>query len=398
MIDFFRKQFRENWKFSFYIFLSLMIIFMFAEMKNHRFLQTDFEVYYRAAGRLFQGENLYRPVEDGHFHYKYSPVAAVFFLPFSLASFPAARVLYWLFLSGATLFCFYLSLTLIKPDFKKSPEQVNRLLLVAGLILGLHVQQELHLGQVNQLLLLSYVLMFYLFLKGKTIPAAILWAAGIFLKPFGFIFLPYFLIKRRYGIIAYFVAALVLFSFVPLVFYGAHDLIGQNQHWFRELEIELSHKQNLLAAGNHTLFSVMARFTPLRYLHFTSSVARIYQITGLILLGSLMLYTLRRGRSIPQSNVLEFAFLTSLIPLLAFTSSNAFIFTELAVLLILFNFDRLHSVFKYLAAGGFIALGINMHDLVGDRIFQYLEGISLVAWGAIAALVVLLFLRIKEYA
>ena len=58
-----------------------------AELINGRLEMVDLEVYYRAAERLVDGGDLYRGVEeDPYFHYvfKYSPPAALLFVPFIL--------------------------------------------------------------------------------------------------------------------------------------------------------------------------------------------------------------------------------------------------------------------------------------------------------------------------
>jgi hypothetical protein len=105
--------------------------------------------------------------------------------------------------------------------------------------------------------------------------------------------------------------------------------------WLQELAIELRAKQDLLASGNHTVFSVMARFTPLRYWLVSASAIKIYQVSLLAGLGALGLYFIRIGRYQTHSTVAEVAFLIACIPLLAFTSENAFLFTLPVIVLLL---------------------------------------------------------------
>ena len=89
--------------------LIVCLSFLFAEAINHRLWLSDFEVYYKAAYRLINAENLYRHSEDGHYIFKYSPVSALIFIPFTLFSFGVAKIIYWLFLTGIIILNFYIS-------------------------------------------------------------------------------------------------------------------------------------------------------------------------------------------------------------------------------------------------------------------------------------------------
>jgi hypothetical protein len=86
---------------------------------------------------------------------------------------------------------------------------------------------------------------------------------------------------------------------------------------------------------------------------------------------------------------LESAILMGLIPLLAFTSYNAFGFLEAAVVLILFNLRRLTKPWAATAVTGLFLVGINMHDIVGHRLWGLFNDLSLVAVGALILLAVL---------
>ena len=60
----------------------ICLLFMFAEIINHRFWLSDFEVYYKAADRILHSQNLYGISADGHYVFKYSPTSAIYFIPF----------------------------------------------------------------------------------------------------------------------------------------------------------------------------------------------------------------------------------------------------------------------------------------------------------------------------
>jgi len=375
------------------------MIYMLLEIKNNRFWLNDFQVYHEAAGRIIHSENLYQGEIDGFYKYKYSPTAALFFMAFGIIPLVLAKMLYWVFLSFIICIGFYLAFSLVEPGFRdESPAHINNLILISALILGVNLERELHLGQVNHLLLVSYLVILSLLRNNKTIIASLIWAAGIFLKPFGFILLPYFLIKRRFKLTGYFLIFLILFAVLPAIFVGLDNLPGQYSNWFGELSIELSQKQDLLQKGNHTIFSVLARYTPVRFLDMTPLFTKLLQSTVLILMAVIMIFLIGRRRNFGNCMILESSFLIALIPLLSFTSYNAFGFLELAVILILFNIGKLSKPQRVLAITGLILIGINIHDIVGHELWVLINDLSLVTVGAILLLTVLISMRIRKIA
>ena len=394
-----KQLFYTRWQFSFTVMMFLMLLFMPFEAKNHRFNMSDFEVYYKAASRIVNGENLYRPLEDGHYYYKYSPESAIYFIPVSIFNYTAARIIYWTFLSFIVCLGFYLVLALLKPDFRTySPGRLNKMILLIGLILSVHIQRELHLGQVNHLLLVLYIGMIYLFSRGKKACVSALWAISIFIKPHGLIFLPYFIIKKQFKIVGYFFMFVVFLALTPLLFYDTNMAISQHLKWFHELQLELSYKQALTTPALHTIFSLLARYTPLRLLEMGALSTKLYQIAVLSFIGGLILYLINRGRDNRQGYILEMAFLTGLIPLLASTGSCAFGFLEIAVFIIVFNYQNLSKWLKITAVTGLVFLGCNWHDLVTHKVSVFLDQISLVAIGAVILLFVLTIIRLKRLA
>jgi hypothetical protein len=380
---------------------------MVLEIKNHRFRSSDFKVYYRAAERLVQGENLYRPDIDGHYYYKYSPTAAAYFVPATIFPVQVGKVLHWIVMALVACLGFYLCLVMVRPGFRHTdggqvreddPKLINNQLLLLGLILSVHLEREFFLGQVNHILLVLFLLMVYLVSKGKAALPAFIWAGSIFIKPFGFIFLPYYLIKKKFKMVALFLFFVAIFALLPMIFTGPENFAGQYRHWFHELSVELSTKQSLLASENDTVFSILARYTPFRLLDFTPMASRMFQLIILAAIGALFLYVMIRGRKIERPDALEAGFLICMIPLLSFTDHYAFQFIQLAAFVIVFNYWKLSKPWRIAAVIGFVLTAINMHDIVGQRAYDLLNDLSLVALGAVILQGVLVNLRLREVA
>ncbi|MCD4665547.1 MAG: DUF2029 domain-containing protein [Bacteroidales bacterium] len=402
-IHFFLKD--RNINFGLIALAIICLLFLFAEIINHRFWLSDFEVYYKAAERILHSQNLYQINADGHYVFKYSPTSAIYFIPFIIFPFTIAKYVYWLFLTSLIVAGFYLCIKILKPSLftNENVKSINTITLLATLILAIHFLRELHLGQVNYLLLFLYIVAFYFFKKQKRTVFSIILAISIFIKPFTLIFLPYLIIKKKYFELLVFACFSLVLFLLPFLFYGSIETtINQYQLWFSELRIELSHKQGLLENANHTIFSVFARYTPIRFLLFNSTISFVYQIVMLFVIGiSFLWFTKINSKNInveQQHNfsIIEFSFLVSLIPLLAFTSENAFIFSQILVFIILLNYKSLKAYEKVLAIVAFIFIGGNFGELIGRELSEKINDISLITFGTIILIYLLYVLRIRN--
>ena len=252
------------------------------------------------------------------------------------------------------------------------------------------------MGQVNHLLLVLYIGILWFLSNNRGIAAGALAGASIFLKPFGFIFLPWFLLRKQWKAAVSFLLSDILFAFVPALFMGWRALSGQYTGWLQEMGIELSHKEWILAAGNHTIFSLLTRYTPLQMTSLVTDNVLTFQILVLAILAGIFFWLMQEGKSMEQSVLLEGAFLINLIPLLSFTSYNAFGFVEVSVFLLLYYFQKLTTAQKILAACGMFLTGCNIYELVGRKLWFIFENWSLVAVGAVLLLGTLILVRRKH--
>lgn len=375
---------------------------MFAEINNNRFWLSDFEVYYKAAERIFSGNNLYKITEDGHYVFKYSPTSALYFLPFIIFPFYVAKIIYWVFLSFVVIAGFWLTARVINPSLfsQESKLRLNLFFLSAIFILALHFLRELHLGQVNYILLFLFILFIYFLGKKNVFLASFILAFSVFIKPFGLIFLPYFLVKNQIKSIFFSFGFIILLALLPFLFFGSIETtFGQYQLWIDELRIELSNKQGLLKEANHTIFSVFARYTPLRYVLDDKFFAALYQLFFLCSIGFFFLWFILSNKKRDQIKeekqnlIFETSLLVSFVPLLAFTSENAFVFTQLVIFIVLIYFRVLKPWEKICAVAGFIFIGGNFSELVGKEFSRILDELSLISIGAILLIYLVVVLR-----
>lgn len=385
---------QKRWLLGFAIILaSLVTGLLVLELANRAsggIWLRDFQVFHRAGGRILSGEHLFQPDSDGFYSYKYSPTSALLFIPFSLLPFRAAEVIYWFFISGLVLTGFYLSLTLVYPDFRKTdPKKLALLLALAIMPLGIYIWSELTLGQINHLLLVMYIAIACLLIRDRPAPLALIWSLSLFIKPFGLVLLPYFILKKRFREIKLFLGFSTLLFILPAVFYGG-DFFAEQKAWLREIVIELGNKGDLFRPGNHTLVSVIARYASLDALSPSPTTLTIYKLLVLSLVALVAALVIRKGSAVPRPEALDFAFILAVAPLVSYSNSNAFGMVELAVLLLIFSFRRLRLWEKAVAACGFVLIGGNFYDQLppgwGQRFFDYYESSSLLSIGTVLLL------------
>jgi len=395
----------KNINYGLVVLAIICILFMFAELINHKFWLPDFEVYYKAAHRILHSQNLYRISSEGHYIFKYSPTSAIYFIPFLIFPFPIAKYVYWIFLTSIIVFGFHLCIKILRPSLyiNHDIKTIRNVTLFATLFLAIHYLRELHLGQVNYLLLFLYILTAYSYRKGKRTIVALILAVSIFVKPFTLIFIPFLIIKKKYTELLLFVFFSLLLFLLPFLFYGSVETTLEQYHfWINELSIELSNKQGLLENANHTIFSVFARFTPVRFIVGSSIAVFIYQCIMLILIGiSFLWFTRIKIKNINTEqqqylSIIDFSLLVTLIPLLAFTSVNAYIFTQILVFIILLYFKYLKGYEKVLAIVGLVFIGVDFPDLIGRKLSVFIDNISLLTFGTIILVYLLYVLRIRN--
>jgi len=313
--------YRTRWFFSLAVIAgSLCLLLVLQELYSFRsggIGFCDFEVYYRAAGRLLRGENLYREAEDGHFVFKYSPTAALLFIPFSLAPLWLAKILYWLFLSFAIVAGYCLSLFIVAPGFRENAARTNGMMLLAAIVMWPHIWAEFTFGQVNYLLLVAYTCVAWLFIRKKAAGVGALLAFTIFIKPYGLIFIPYFVIKKRFREVGWLLVFFGLFFLLPVALYRSSEFLFQQREWLSNIGLELGGKQDLLREGNHTFYSLLVRYSPLDFIAADSRFFSVLPFIVVALLGALALWIFIRGAGLKNAAALDFAFMLSLMPLAA---------------------------------------------------------------------------------
>ena len=393
----FFSNYSKTWLFSLICIGLISVLYIFIENRNHGINMVDFEVFYKTAERMFQGSNLYQVEGDGHYVFKYASTSAAYFIPFILLPIAFSKVIYWLILCLLIVEGYYLSGKLyLSESMNTNPRLNNTILFIAFAATFIHIERELVLGQINFVLLVLYLWMAFAYINRKPKQLALSLALSIFIKPFGLIFIPYLLLTRKIKALTYFVSFTFGLFLTPLIFYNLSEYQFLLQGWINELVIELGNKQALTSGGIHTIFSLLVRYTPLYFINFTPTATFIYQLLILALLAAAIYWFAKMGKGLKHAETENIGLLIALIPLLAYTNENAFLFLTPAIIIGLKNFGWMNISQKILLITGILLQGGNIREIWGMHLSLLLLDYSLVAIGALLIIITMFSIRYRQ--
>ncbi len=311
----------------------------------------DFEVNYRAGERLRAGESLYQ-TSDGHYMFKYFPSSALLYVPLSLLPLTAAKALWY----GLTIAC-SLALFIVSKRLVWGREAAPFVLLaIPPVVLAKFFVVEIKLGQINALVTL--MLLFMLQARSE-VRAGALWGLATAMKPYGLIFLPYYVVRRRFIALAAGLAILAGAFLLPSVFYGTERNLRVHREWYQTLSE--STPRELGSADNVSLAAFLTKWS-------LPPELAAWLVLGL---GVLMLLILSWGKGLPRAAVLEVGTLLVLIPLVSPLGWDyQFLTSVLALTLLARHWSDFSRPWRLLLAANFFVIGFSIYDLIGRAAYQ----------------------------
>ncbi len=367
--------------------LSLGLVFLL-RVKDE---MVDFEVNYTAAARLRLGETLYRS-EDGHYQFKYLPFSAFLYLPLSFLPLDVAKGMWFGIVLVCSVFIFLLSFRLLPGDKKKT----TWMAIIAPLVLARYFLREIQLGQINALITLLLLLTIWMLCRqsegsSREIGAGLLAGLATALKPYAMVFMPYFVLRKKWSSLISSLLALLLGLAAPSLFYG---LPG---NW-----LVLREWVSSLASSTPALFSTQDNVSLMGCLvKWTSRPGLSFVFYGVILVGlsTLCLYLVARGKTVSEPVVLEGFLLLTLIPLLSPLGWDyTFLSATPAIILILYFFDRFSRIWRYFLALDLAIIGMTLYDVMGRTAYALFMSSSVITICFLVIVGYISFLRIKSLA
>ncbi len=329
------------------VFIVLALLFFalifILENINGRFWLNDFKVYYLAADALLNGRAIYGEAFGlGTGFYKYSPFVLMGFVPYSLLPFYAASVIHYCIIALAaiaTIFC--VQIIMKQYVYATKRETWNTLLFIGLLSILFQIFRELHLGNVNMILLCILCFALLSALMHRSILSGILIGIAILFKPYFILLLLPLLMHKKFKIILSIGLTLCVSVIIVLLFFGWTRCYDLHFAWLQSM---LDH--NVLLSSSETIVSI------LRY-YVYPALANTYQFyvlaIVLLLYLSFFLYQKRTNtESVNKEQQLIFSYfvLIGLIPNLLITDTEHFMFS-LPIILFILNYVTFQKKWYY---------------------------------------------------
>ncbi len=391
-------------RFSIILILTALLLAAL-ELINGRFWLNDFRVYYDAANALLSGAPLYgvaHGLDSGFF--KYAPAMALLYVPLAILPYSIAAGIQYALIVGAFVGSVVIADRLVRTHVLGGKAAGYTPLFLTLLIVVVHLHRELHLGNINVLLLWSLLLALDRLLSGDARAAGLFMGIAMLAKPHFVVLLPLLLLRGHYRAMSAALLTLAVGLLVPALVLGwstSWDLHGQ---WLAEMA---KHNASLIYTGGDaynsvdTVYSFLHR-AALRYVLAGPSALETMVILACMagVVGTVVLVHRSREREhggAPGHLLSEYFLLLALVPSITLTDTNHFLLTTPAVLLLIhqvrargaFSWPVVPAVLLFLLYGGnwADALGALSHRMVHYGV------LGMANIGIIALLVVLALVR-----
>lgn len=375
-----------------YLFILIALI-LFAsifllKVQEH---MRDFEVNYTAGKRLRAGENLYQK-QDGHYMFKYLPSSALFYIPLSFLPLDVAKAVWYVLVVFSIC-------SLVTISYRILPLKIGKpfyLLVFTSLILVRYFLREIQLGQINAVvgMVLLYMAWFLISEKDKRfvqteIGAGFLWGLALSLKPHSLIFLPYFLIKKKWKALLSGLGFLVLALFITSLFYGFRGYTVVLKEWIATLS--RSTPGLFTSQDNISFVALFVKWTGERSLSLVLAGAVV------ILLAFLMLAIIFKGREVERSSVLECSILLILIPLVSPLGWDyTLLVAVLGVMILIQNFFEFSKFWRAVLVVDFFIIAFSLFDILGRELYARFMSWSVITLNFVVLIGYLSYLRFRK--
>jgi alpha-1,2-mannosyltransferase len=345
---------------------------------------ADFGVNYRAGERIVRGETLYQ-TGDGHFMFKYFPFSAMLYVPLSVLPVEAAKAIWYALSVVGAVALFFVAKHIVSGDDKRE----WWVLAIPPVVLAKFFFRELKLGQINILVTLVLLFMVVSLLGAHRARAGALWGLATALKPYGFIFFPYFIVTGNWRALASGLGVLAVAFVLPSVFYGFEGNLEVHREWY--VTLSESTPGQLAGADNISIIGALTKWSG------NAVLSGKLAVVVLLVLAAAILAIVVRGRGMPRAAILECALLLTLIPLVSPMGWDYQLLTAvLAVTLLADLFVALPL--RWLLALDFAVIALSIYDLVGRTAYQAFMNASILTVCFAMVVAYLAYLRAAKLA
>jgi hypothetical protein len=342
-------MFKKTYLPYYIVSVVFVTLFFIAEIINDRFWLNDFRVYYFSSLDFVQGDPIYSMSYGlGSGWFKYSPFFAMVFSFFTLFSYKIASIIFYWIISVLII----VFLPKLYEEMVKGKKNTLIILGVSFVFIADHLVRELHLGNVNFLLLVLVLFVFKLFRLQKNIFASALFAVVILLKPYFMLIGLFFLLKKEFNFLILTGAFTIMYLLLPSLFVGFES---NNELLLDWVEAMKSHNSEI------TSFNYLSGSFKL---HFGIDLSILVFILLFVAVYIYMFFDFLK-----RNEELAFFLLIAIIPNLVLTDTEHFLYSIPIILFFLGNIDFKTKIHWPVFVGiiGLCLYGLNWGFIWGDN-------------------------------
>jgi hypothetical protein len=347
---------------------------------------VDFAVYRTAGARAIEAAPLFRP-DDGHYQFKYFPAFALTMTPFALLPEEVAKAIWFAFSVALLVVLVRVSVRTL-PDPRLPPRLLSWMAVVLMAKFYLH---ELNLGQTNILLGVLLVGALAAALRGHAGWSGVLVGAGVFVKPYALILVPWLFFAAGLSALAAFAATFAAGLLLPATLYGWSGNLEQIQGWYRTVTDTTA--PNLLAPENVSFATMWAKWLdpgPMASSLATATVGAALAVAAVAWLWR---------RRLRQPAYLEFGVLMLLVPLISPQGWDyVLLLATPAAICLVDRFREMGRAWQIVTAAAFAFMSFTIYDLLGRALYARMMALSVVSVAALVLVVCLVAVRRRALA
>jgi hypothetical protein len=372
------------------ILLLILLSLLFFSLIYPYFVKkdmSDFGVCYQGGERILRGETLYR-ISDGHLQYKYSPASAVFFSLFTLLSYDVAKYVWFL----SEIIFLFLSLFISYNILPSKQKKKGLVLIFSFLVLVKFFGREIELGQVNIFIFFLLIMMVKALLNKNDVKGGLFLGFSLIFKPYGLVFLPYFILKKRFKPIVSGLGTVLIGLILPVIFYGLKGNISVLKDW--RITLSQSTPGLIDQYDNASIFAFFLKIVP----DESRELAFIFIICSGLLIAFSFLWMMITGKkeNLSKPEVLEYSFLFVLIPLFSpLAWYYNYLYSILTIVFLINYAEKFPKALKYILIANLILIGGSLREILRRDAFRFYTGYSLVVISYLIVLFHLFYLRVK---
>jgi hypothetical protein len=354
-----------------WVLAMFFVMFFMLQLKNNRFELNDFKVYYLGMKNFINGNTIYGiPFGLDSGYYKYSPFALLPFTIFYYIPFIIAAIVYYFLVAAAIILLMYKTFQLLNQVFNFNTIKQSTILYLTTLILLNHFYRELHLGNVNLILLLLYIVSLEKIYKNKQFTSGILMGIGLLFKLHFIVLLPVLLLFRKFKTSVSMLITFVAGLFLPALFLGFEANNSLLKAWVETMK---GHNSSISSSAD----TIYAWINKVLSLGGMQQQGFVYSLIVLLLIGCVFLWVIYKNKQkIPiSSEIQRFTFIyllaIAVIPIITVTDSEHFLLSLPIVmfsLFLLFSKPSIPIWAKIFLIVAYVFYGGNWHDLWGHTI------------------------------